>query len=183
MSTSYCAVIKLPIEQVFDKRLWRHGIIEFFEEEITTLDRCLTNGIDYIWIHLNKINETSCAFQVDRIPTDFELQLIELLEANVYSEHEPQFWGFETMEEWHSAMEEEARIEREEFYANLVAFLKFKTHKFKKGTVAMDKVLIAHDLVIEDPTFLVAERKDQFLETIDKIYYEEQREKHQEVPW
>jgi hypothetical protein len=73
-------------------------------EPIQSSARYLTDSHNYVWVYGNKsgfvdmITRYGC-----NNPTKILQAIAEAFGTDIFSEHEPQFWGFQTQEEWDAA--------------------------------------------------------------------------------
>lgn len=86
------------------------------------------------------------------------------------SEYEPQFWGFDTQEEWDAFQHEIAKKGEEEFHRELLKHLRGEPNDIKLGTIGMLMAQIAEKLVADDPELLMPINKDKLHELIHWIY-------------
>jgi hypothetical protein len=70
--------------------------------------RTLTDGQgNYLWVSINDDGSVAILTGYGRNDTDAILAAVaESFETEIFSEHEPQFWGFETNEELEGRMRE-----------------------------------------------------------------------------
>ena len=168
MSTDYCFKVFAPISDIFDGRLSQYGIHERVEEGRTSeRERCLSDGFDQLWLSGHKIPERGAftSYSYHDCPVILG-RLSQLFETCVYSEHEPQYWGFDSQREWDEFEREMADQQYQDTYKNLINFLTLRDHPFKEGTVGMGWALTAHQLVVSDPSYLEYGRKKEFLNAV-----------------
>lgn len=96
--------------------------------------------------------------------------IAEVFETDIFSENQPQYWSFDTQGEWHAAMEQLERKERERFYAEIVKYLRGEPHDMLPSTIGMAKAEIAKKLVEENPELLSPENKDQLMSKMESHY-------------
>jgi hypothetical protein len=60
----------------------------------------------------------------------------ETLDTGIYSEHEPQFWGFANEEEWDLAWSEMDKKAEDEFHADVIAYVKGEPNDLNEGTIS-----------------------------------------------
>jgi hypothetical protein len=98
------------------------------------------------------------------------------LDTGIASEYQPEYWGFDTMEEWHAA-EKKLSIEfkkaEKKFHRELLKYLRGERNNIKPGTVEMLKAEIAKKLVEKDPALLLPINDDRFRKEIDLVYSSE----------
>jgi hypothetical protein len=86
------------------------------------------------------------------------------------SEYEPQYWGFETCEEWDSASAELAKEYDKERYTSIMKYVRGEPNEISPGTFEMEKAEIARTLVERDASLLLRNNKQKLLKEIDAIY-------------
>jgi hypothetical protein len=96
--------------------------------------------------------------------------IAEEFDTEIFSEYEPQYWGFATVEEWDAAWEAMPDQIRDEFYANVCAYVRGEANDIQLGTTDEVRAKIAKTLVDKDATLLAPESKDKLLDEIDAIY-------------
>ena len=177
MSTDYRLQENVLFQQLFDGRLQQYGIAEKTVPDSTSeRSRVLVDEQgNFLWVYsddkgyvgdLSRYGFQSPALILEAISVTFNTE--------IYSEHEPQYWGFNTQEEWDAWMAKMAIEHRNEFYADIVNFVTGKEHGFRSGTVGMIQAEIANVLVSEHPDLLLMQNKDEFLKTIDEKYLQGQ---------
>ena len=181
MSTMYVPLEKIRFCHLFDGRLEAFNVREFIptEEEIggdedwrpTERQRVLTDGSYFMWAYADKDGF------VDRIvryganaPASILNAITEVFSIAIVSERQPQFWGYDTQEEWDAANAGIAEQHEEEFYLDLLRYLRGEPHSIGPGTVGMVKAQIAHKLVGENPDLMLPAQRRQLMSAIEAIY-------------
>src|SRR5262245_2563674 len=103
MSTYYRLPKKVPACDLFDGRLEEFGIREHVKPEATTeTSRLLTDGRNYLWVYIDDDGFVDCLKRptFDWAPRKILKALANVFDTDIVSEHEPQFWGFASQEEW-----------------------------------------------------------------------------------
>jgi len=172
MSTAFAPLKKIAARDLFDKRLEAFGVREHVMPDKTTeKKRCLTDGRNYLWV---SVNDEGLVAYISRYggnaPGKILSAIAEAFDTDIVSEYQPQYWGFSTQEQWDAAEEEMSRQSRERFYVDLVRYVRAERNGIRPGTIGMIQAEIAKRLANEDPTFLLLENKDKFLDKIDSIY-------------
>jgi hypothetical protein len=88
----------------------------------------------------------------------------------IVSEYEPQIWGYETYEEWDSAMAALAEEGERAFYDDVVKFVQGKRHNIETGTIGMVKAEIAKRLIAETPDLLVEEKRPNLIKAVNALW-------------
>ena len=97
MSTYYSLIKKIPGCDVFDGRLEEFGIREqIVPDQTTDRHRCLTDGHEYVWVIMDGAGYFWHVWGTSKIP----YAVADAFDADIVSEHQAKFWGFDTEEEW-----------------------------------------------------------------------------------
>jgi hypothetical protein len=177
MSTDFRTEEKIQMAELFDGRLERLDIREHVEPGTTSEKcRCLTDGRNYLWAYRARDGLLSSMSRYGQNAVGKILTVVaETFDTGIYSEHEPQFWGFANKEEWDLAWSEMDRKAEDEFHVDIIAYVKGESNDIKEGTVGMGKAKLAKNLIAVDPHLSMSENKRELLDTIDRIYYADKR--------
>jgi hypothetical protein len=96
--------------------------------------------------------------------------IAEAFDTDIVSEHQPEYWGFDTQEEWDA---DKKRIHEEyerQFHVELLKHLRGEPTDIQPGTIGMKKAEIAKSLVEKDPSFMEPANRDKLRGEIDAIY-------------
>jgi hypothetical protein len=95
---------------LFDGRLEDAGVHEHHSKDEDAPDnaRCLTDGESFLWVYGD---ESGLVKSFTRYASNGANGLVgyilaaisDAFDVDIFSEHQPQFWGFETVEEWDAA--------------------------------------------------------------------------------
>jgi hypothetical protein len=169
MSTDFSLSKKVSASELFGAELEKFEVREHVTPETSEQIRCLTDGRNYLWVHLTEDRFVSCLSRYGlNAPGKILNAIAEALETEIFSEYEPQFWGFDTQEEWDAAMKEMSDRHQQEFYADMCAYVRGEPNDIRPGTVGEIKAKTAKKLVEEDAN-LIGD-KDKLLAEIDAIY-------------
>ena len=170
MSTYYSPLQKIRFLDLFDGRLERSGVREDVNEETDlTSKRCLTDGRNYLWVYKNDDDEFVGDFTrygLGNVPGKILGAIAEALDTEIVSEYEPQFWGFETQEEWDSFQQKMADEGEAKFYEDLMKFVRGETNDLRPGTIGMIQADIAKDLIAESPHLALPKNKTGLLQAV-----------------
>jgi hypothetical protein len=99
MSVYFGSKKQLPESEVFDGRLEAFGVYE--HKAADPADRWLTDGTNFVWVCVGT-NGTCGRFNSYGLndPTTILRAIAMAFDTPIYSEHQPQYHGFETVEEW-----------------------------------------------------------------------------------
>ena len=100
MFTDYRLNKKLSIEKIFDGRLERFDVHETFVAEAKPEWRCLTDGNSVLWVEGDEEIDCLLGFGMFNATEKILTAIEEAFDAQIFSEHQPQFWGNETENEW-----------------------------------------------------------------------------------
>jgi hypothetical protein len=173
MSTDFLTVKKIAVRDLFDGRLKEFGVREHVKpDETSKTRRCLTDGRNYVWVYVD--DEGSVAmisrYGLANAPQKILRAIAEAFDTDIVSEYQPQFWGFDTQEEWDTAMEEMSREDDERLYTNIVKYVRGEPNDIRARTIGWFKAEIAKRLAEDDSTLLLPENKDRFLAEVNAIY-------------
>ena len=89
------------------------------------------------------------------------LLISEQFTTDIVSEYEPQFWGFETQEEWDTWQENLGKQQEEDFHCEVLKYLRGEPNDLRPGTIGMSMAEIAKKLVADNPELLMPVNKDK----------------------
>jgi hypothetical protein len=167
MSTDYILSKNLKAQDLFDGRLDAFGIQEYHQ---TSNRRCLTDGRNFLWAYMNWEGSVSrlLAHGPDG-PGKIFGAIRDAFDTHIFSDHEPQYWGFDTQEEWDAAKKRESDQARNELYAYVCAYVRGEPIGRPLG-IGEIKAKIAKGFIETDAALLHPENKDKLLAGIDAIY-------------
>jgi hypothetical protein len=172
MSTDYCLSERVAANTLSDGRLENFGVREHVKPEETTKNRrCLTDGRNYLWVYIDDAGLVSSISRYGgNAPGKILNAIAEAFDTDILSEYQPQYWGFDTQEEWDAAMKQMGKESEEEFYVSVINYVRGQPNGISPGTIGACQADIAKKLVEQDPTLLEPENKDTLLRTIKSIY-------------
>jgi hypothetical protein len=173
MSTYYAPAWPSTVifADVFDGRLERFGVREFVGEDTSDSWRCLTDGHNYLWAHADSDGKLeNIRRSGPTAPGRILGAIAESFETEIFSEYEPQYWGFATEEEWDQAWAEIDKKHEAEFHADIINFVKGEPNEIRPGTIGMIKAEIAKDITTKDPSLLSPEKKPELMAAIERVY-------------
>ena len=171
MSTDYRSLESLPFADVFDGRLARYGVREHVGSMTCDEHRCLTDGRNYLWCYACGPNQLG---GMTRYGANCSLRILEVIaqvfDVDIVSEHQPQFWGFETQEDWEAAQNESHQQDLQEFYEEVLNYLRGEPNGIRAGSIGEIKANIAKELIAQEPTW--AENREKLIEAVERVYEE-----------
>jgi hypothetical protein len=175
MSTDFRPLTEIPACQLFDGRLEEFDVYEHVKPDMTTSTRrCLTDGRNYLWVTIYDDGSTSFArYAPNGDPSEILNAVGEVFDTNIVSEYHPQYWGFDTREEWIEAQKESEKEWEKESEAEAERLLKYARGEpsgIKPGTDEETKAKIAKKLIEDDPTLLLEVNRARLLSEIKPIY-------------
>ena len=149
MSTDYRLLRKVPACDLFDGRLEEFGVREHVKPEAKTeKSRLLTDGRNYLWVYIDDDGFVGCLSRYGgNAPGKILNAVADVFDTDLVSEYEPQFWGFDTQEEWDACMEKMSQKAEEEFHIEIFKYLRGEPNDIRPGTIGMCKAEIAKTLV------------------------------------
>ena len=171
MSTYYRPLSKIPFAQLFDGRLKKYGVREKIQADTTKSRRYLV-GCDGILVINRKKDGDSHFTRPSFMPMPWAVcdAISEEFKIEIVSERDHRYWGFATQKEWDAFNEKMAKEDEDEFYSDLLNYVRGKPHGFKRGTVGMAKAKIARTLIRRDPGLVAPKKRDVLLEAVRAIY-------------
>ena len=176
MSTDYRPLKTIRSCDLFDGRLGKFNVYEHFKPgETTETKRCLTDGRNYVWVHIADDGFVCCLTRYfpNGAPGKILNALAEVFNSDIVSEYEPQFWGFDTQEEWDACWEKIAKEHKEDeerFHFEILKYCKGESNDIRPGSIGMLKAEIAKRLGEKDPTLLLPINKDKLRNEIQSVY-------------
>jgi hypothetical protein len=170
MSTDYRTQKRIRMADLGDGRLEEFGV-RAAVEPIQSSARYLTDSHNYVWVFGNKsgfVDMITC-YGFNN-PTKILQAIAEAFGTDIFSEHEPQFWGFQTQEEWDAAWGARTKELQDEFYLELLKFACNEPNRIKPGTKQEIDAKIAKRLVEADPTLIQPGRREDLLKRISEAF-------------
>jgi len=174
MSTSYgtMPVQKIRAADLLDRRLEELGVREQPSEDTTDKKKCLTDGRNYLWIYVDDDGFVNRLVRYASNGSPYEiLRVIEqAFDTEIFSEHQPQYWGFDSEQAWDAWMEEGNRKAIDEFYGELIKFASGHANNIRAGTIGCIQAEIAKKLITNDPRLLLPEERNRLMENVEAIW-------------
>jgi hypothetical protein len=175
MSTDYVLSKKVKACDLLCGRLDTFGIREHLASGTSETSRCLTDGRNYLWVHLTEDGFVDGLKRFGgNAPGKILTAISEAFETDVFSEYEPQYWGFDTQEEWEAAWKKISDQDRDRFrdrfYAAVCAYIRGEPNEIVPGTIWEIKAKIVKTLIESEAALLRPENKDRLLSEMDAIY-------------
>jgi hypothetical protein len=171
MSTDYCPLPPIRFADLFDGRLKEVGIYEYQPQEQTSDERCLTDGRNFLWVYSDEHGSVTFTPCGGNAPQRILRAIADKFDVDIVSEHQPQYWGYETEEEWDAACAARAEKQKQDFYNDVVRFVCGQSNGISPGTIGMIKAKIARQLVAESPGLLDEDRRPELIKAVEMIYY------------
>lgn len=172
MSTDYAPSEKILASDLFDGRLESFGVREKINDQVSTKQKCLTDGNNFLWVYIDDEGfvTTLTRYFPNGAPGKILAAIAEAFDSDIFSEYEPQFWGFDTQEQWEAAWAAIDKEYEDTFYADILKFVAGEPNGIRPGTIGEGQALIAKRLVAEDPGLAAPERRAELMERISSIY-------------
>ena len=140
-------------------------------DETTESLRSLTDGRNYVWVDIDDDGFVDCISRYGwNAPGKILNAVADIFDTDIVSEYEPQFWGFDTQEEWDACMEKMSKEAEEKFHVELLKYLRGEPNDIGPGTIGMLEAEIAKTLVEKDPSLLLPINKDKLRNDVRSIY-------------
>jgi hypothetical protein len=171
MSTDFRLEKRVCAADVLDGRLNAFDIREHLTKETTEMAKCLTDGRNYIWLYIDDAGLVSSLSRYGRNAPSKILEAISTtFDTDIFSEYEPQFWGFSSQEEWDTEMEKMKKEDDDIFYAELIKYLHGEPNDINPHTIGEAQALIAKKLTAADPELLIPAMREKLIAAVEEIY-------------
>lgn len=173
MSTDYRPFEKIRINDLLDGRLAEFRVREHVNpSETDDQHKCLTDGRNYLHVHGDEDGfvSTFTRYMPNGVPSKILEAIAKAFDTDIFSEYEPQYWGFDTQEEWDAAWEAIAKDNENRFYLDVLNYVSNKPNAIMPGTIGEIQAKIAKQLVEADPTLVLPERREDLMKGIHEIY-------------
>ena len=171
MSTHFRPLTPIRMADLFDGRLKDVGVHEHHSKETTANQKCLTDGRNFLWIDGDEKGLVSLLSRYGMNAPQRILQAIcDEFDVDIVSEYEPQFLGFKTQEEWDAWERAMATKADEDFYNEVVKFVRGEAHDIKPGTNGMVLAEIAKRLIAESPDLLAEDKRPDLIKAVNLVY-------------
>jgi hypothetical protein len=172
MSTAFRLIKTVAARDLFDGRLENFGVHEDESQHGSTeTSRCLRDGRNFVWVYISAdgLVTTLNRFGV-HAPGKILEAVADAFDTSIVSEYQPQFWGFDTEEEWDAWAQKEEETAEESFHVELLKYLRGEPNDIGPESIGMLMAKIAKTLVEEDPSLLLPTNKNKFLNEIERVY-------------
>jgi hypothetical protein len=174
MSTSYRAIATIAADRLFDGCMQEFTIHEYIKlDETSSTWRCLTDGLNFVWVDIVDGMVTTFNRYAGNDSTKILAAVASVFQTEILSEYQPQYWGFDTDEEWEAAIEMMAMEDMEndrKFQENLRKFLRGQPHDLKLETNEMVQAEIAKSLILRVPELILEQNEACLKAEIRKVY-------------
>jgi hypothetical protein len=171
MSTHYRPLERVRASDLFGGRLENFGIREHINDETNQTAKCLTDGRNYVWVYVDQDGfiDSLCRYGLNS-PRKVLNAVADAFDTDIVSEYDPQYWGFETHEEWDAFQQKLAKEEEDRFYIEILKFVRGEPNEIGPGTIGETEAGIAKALIEQDASLLLPINKEKLLTEINSIY-------------
>jgi hypothetical protein len=171
MSTWLAPIPDIQFAQLFDGRLEKYGIRkdEVIRENETEKTPFLVGPDGFLEVHAEE-NGTCTFTRRGPVPWAIFDAITEEFGVELVTEYDHRFWGFATEKEWNDWNEAAHRKGQDEFYDDLLKYVRREPNCFRPETAGMAKAEIAKTLVDNDPSLMAPEKREALLEAVSAIY-------------
>jgi hypothetical protein len=149
-----------------------YGVQEHVCKDTTESARCLTDGNNYLWASRDYDGESTILtrYGCSNVPSKILDAICGAFDVEIVTEYQPQFWGFDSQEEWDAAWEKIAARRRDEFYDDVMHYVRGEDHTLQVGTNGMVQAEIAKQLIVDHPELALPESKDRLLDAVESDF-------------
>jgi hypothetical protein len=186
MSTDYRPLTPIRVADLLDGRLEKVGVWQHHpERKLAAHEKCLTDGSNYLFVYSNEKGLVSCfsRYMPNGDPRYILATICDEFDVDIVSEHEPQYWGFETEEEWNAALAKMGEDAERDFFNEVVKFVRGEDHNISPGTVGMAQAEIIKRLIAENPHLAAEVRLPDLINAVRTMYYQTVVPLDEEVPF
>jgi hypothetical protein len=170
MSTSYASTKPILITELFDGRLEQFSVREQIHEDPNEHRRCLTDGASSLWVYADSDGFVDFCDYAGSYSCH-TLNSIEMaFDTRIYSEHQGEYWGFASDEEWMAWQDESAKEASDRYYGKLIKFVNGYETDCTLNNFDMARALIAKDLVAKVPELALPENRERLMNDMEDIY-------------
>jgi hypothetical protein len=160
----------IPYSQLIDGRLTKFGVRIEIPTNTANDRRCLVGRDGNLWAY--RLDDGSCSFGrfagslpfsvLDAIEEEFATQLV--------NQGDHRYWGFASREDMEGRYDEILKEDEDEFYKNVICYVRGEPHGLGSGTIGMIKARIAKAVVERKPALVAPENRDEFLKIVEDLY-------------
>jgi hypothetical protein len=173
MSTDYATEKEIRYADLFDGRLEKYGIKESRETKGSSEFHYITDGTNSLSISADDDGMLGCISRHGgNNPHPILDAIAEVFDTAIFSEHQPQFWGCKTWEEWEEAYKEfcvSIKNNRRQRCKELYKYLNGEACDLQPG-IEMSVAEIARELVHQFPELILPANRDRLLGIIYHRY-------------
>jgi hypothetical protein len=117
--------LKVRLSDLLDGRLERFGVYDQMAEVTSDQQKCLTDGHNFLWVYADDEGFVRSLTRNagNGTPREILRAISEAFDTEIFSEHEPQFWGFDTQKEWDAWQDAFSKEHEDKFYADILKFV------------------------------------------------------------
>ena len=158
MSIDYAPLRPVRFRDVIDGRLERFGVTEKVGAGTTETCRYLTDGNNGLWVRPDADGFARFTRDFSDGPPGRILSAVEeAFDTRVVSEDNPEYWGFQTREEWDKAKAKRTERWAHEDYEKLMKYVRGEKNDIKTGRVGETWARNAKVLISENPELALPE--------------------------
>ena len=165
--TAYLPLKPIRFTDLFDGKLEPFGVREHINEHTTASQRCLTDGNNFMWAYQDETGILTGLYRFARsgAPGGILAAIAEAFDTDIVSEYEPQFWGYETEEEWDRFQAKVFEEHEAQYYEEMMKYMRGEESDIKPGEQRAEK---AKALIAENPELGLPENKTALLRATDE---------------
>jgi hypothetical protein len=170
MSTNYRPLGRVVASDLLDGRLLAYGIKEHRNREGQL---CLYDTMNYLHVHVDDEGLSSFTRYAGNNASYIVGSISEAFGVRIVSEYEPEYWGFATEAEWDAWQETISREHEDEFYVDLIRYVKGEPNGIRRGTIGNTEAEIAKQLIAAEPGLIEPSMREVLMARVRERYRDE----------
>lgn len=168
MSTHYRPLSPIRFTAIFGGSLERLGITETTGEDTSPSRRRLTDGINFLWVQEGPTGFTGhfTRYFPNGVPDQILAAVSEVFDTTIVSEHQPEYWGFDSQEKWDDYMQKQWEKEAAEFYVEMIKHVRDEPNDLRDGSNGMYWAEIGKSLIADEPSLASPHKERELLDAI-----------------
>ena len=124
----------------------------------------------YLWAYEDRVGTINITSRGGAATGDIFWAITEIFETEFFSEHDPEYWGFDTQEEMELAFRKTEEKYETKLHAEIIKYVKGEPNDLRSDTNGVTLANIAKDLIAENPSLLSSDKKAELMAATYQVY-------------